>query len=209
MSVSDTKIVPAGPRFDIDTDNSSGLSLRVKGGVYLDGLGFKSAPNATLTLVASATNYIEVNDAGVIGVVTAFTAGYTRLYAVTTNASVVTGIADWRGAGALDLISRAENVVPQALTASGAISSDAHFVTLNSTTPLIAATIAAPAAGRFLVITQTDSGTAGHTVTLTAGTYDGSTTIATLNALGETLVLYGVTATRFVVVSNIGSVALS
>lgn len=96
-----------------------------------------------------------------------------------------------------------------ALTVSGAIASTASFVTLNSTTPAIAATIAAPAAGRFLVITQIDSGTAGHTVTLTAGTYDGTNTIATFNALGETLVLFGVTATRFVIVQNIGSVGLS
>lgn len=95
------------------------------------------------------------------------------------------------------------------LTASGAISANVSYVELNSTTPLIAATIAAPAAGRFLVITQTDAGTAGHTVTLTAGTYDGTNNVATFNAQGETLVLFGVSATRFVVVENIGSVAIA
>lgn len=95
------------------------------------------------------------------------------------------------------------------LTASGAIASTTSYVELNSTTPLIAATIAAPSAGRLLVITQTDAGTAGHTVTLTAGTYDGTNNVATFNAAGETLVLFGVSATRFVIVENIGSVALS
>lgn len=96
-----------------------------------------------------------------------------------------------------------------ALTESGAIPATASFVTLDSTTPLIAATIAAPAAGRFLVITQIDAGTAGHTVTLTAGTYDGTNNIATFNAQNETLVLFGISATRFVIVENIGAVGLS
>ncbi len=94
------------------------------------------------------------------------------------------------------------------LTASGAIDSHASYVELNNTTK-IEATIAAPSAGRFLVITQTDAGTAGHTVTCTAGDFDGSNAIATFNAAEETLVLFGVSSTRFVIVENIGSVALS
>ena len=100
-------------------------------------------------------------------------------------------------------------LTPTAYIASGAIAADVSFVTLDSTTPACAMTIAAPAAGRLLVIRQKDSGTAGHTVTLSAGTYDGSYTIATFNALDETLVLFGVSATRFLVVANIGSVGLS
>ena len=98
---------------------------------------------------------------------------------------------------------------PTTLVASGAIPSKVSYVELNDTTPLIAATIAAPAAGRLLIITQIDSGTAGHTVTLTSGTYDGSNTIATFNAQYETLVLFGVSTTRFVIVENIGAVGLS
>jgi hypothetical protein len=98
MLLSDTKIVPAGDRFNIDVDNSSGLSLRVRGGVYLDGLGFKSAPNTTLTLTASTTNYVETNDAGVVSTnTTGFTSGDTALYVITTNAAVVTGVVDARG----------------------------------------------------------------------------------------------------------------
>ena len=97
----------------------------------------------------------------------------------------------------------------QAMTASGAISGDYSLVTLNSTTPKIEATIAAPTAGELLVITQLDAGTAGHTVTLTAGTFDGTNDVATFNAAGETLVLVGVSATRYMVVENIGSVAFS
>ncbi len=97
----------------------------------------------------------------------------------------------------------------QDMLASGAINEYAELVRLNSTTPLIAATIAAPRPGRFLVITQIDGGIAGHTVTLTAGTFDGTNDVATFDAAGETLVLYGVSETRFMIVENIGTVAFS
>lgn len=197
----DTKIVPAGDRFDIDVLNSSGLSLRVRGGFYLDGQGFKSAPNTTLTLTASTTNYVEANDAGVVtSNVTSFTAGYTPLYVVTTGASVVTGLEDHRGG--------TRPFRTQAMTANGAILETSDFVTL-SKSGVLAATIAAPRAGRWLFIQQIDAGTDGHTVTLTAGTFNETNTIATFNADNEALLLYGVSSTRFVIAENIGAVALS
>lgn len=97
----------------------------------------------------------------------------------------------------------------QAVTASGAIASTTNVATLSKTGGGIAATIAAPAAGRRLVITQTGAETEGHTVTLTAGTFDGTNTIATFNAAGETLDLIGLSATRFLILNNIGAVGLS
>lgn len=97
MSLSDTKIVPTGDRFDIDADNSSGLSLRVRGGTFLNGSGLKSAPNVTLTLTASTTNYVEMDDNGVVSTnTTGFTAGSTQLYLIVTGASVITGLEDFR-----------------------------------------------------------------------------------------------------------------
>src|SRR4051812_31118623 len=104
MLASDTKIVPTGDRFDIDGDNSSRLSLRVRGGTYLDGsTGFKSAPNATLTLTASVANYVEMDDFGAISTnTTGFTAGRTWLYIVTCNATVVTDVMDCRNVAALN-----------------------------------------------------------------------------------------------------------
>lgn len=93
-------------------------------------------------------------------------------------------------------------------TASGAIDQQYSWIKLNNTTK-IEMTIDAPEPGHWLIITQIDAGTAGHTVTLTAGTYDGSSTVATLNAQNETLVLFGLSATRFIVVENIGSVGLA
>ena len=99
--------------------------------------------------------------------------------------------------------------VNQTLSSSGAIKAGVSFVELNNSTTIIAATIAAPTKGQFLVITQKDTGTAGHTVTLGSGTFDGSSTVATFNAANETLVLFGVDTDRYVVVENIGSVALA
>lgn len=83
--------------------------------------------------------------------------------------------------------------------------------TLDKDDGILAMTLADPgAAGRKLVITQKDSGNQGHTVTAaTAGAFDGTNHIATFDAQFETLVLYSVSATRWVVVENIGGVVLS
>ncbi len=85
----------------------------------------------------------------------------------------------------------------QALTATGAITIDSGLVTLAHATVIIAATLDAPTAGDFLIITNTSaSGTVAHTVTLTGVTYNGTNTIATFDAPGETLVLVAVSAAR-------------
>jgi len=95
------------------------------------------------------------------------------------------------------------------MTTSGAVDPDTTILVLNRTSPLIAATIAAPAEGRELKIIQIDTGTAGHTVTLASGTWNGTNTIATLNAAGEALHVVGVSSTRFGIIVNTGAVGLS
>jgi len=97
----------------------------------------------------------------------------------------------------------------QELTASGAVDSNTNVLFLNKSDGAIAATIAAPAAGRPLLIIQTDAGTSGHTVTLAAGTFDGTNPVATLDAADEALLLVGTSATRFYIITNNGSVGLS
>lgn len=100
----------------------------------------------------------------------------------------------------------------QILTASGAITVGNHgLVQLNHATVVIAATLAAPQAGADLVIVDNSaSGTAAHTVTLPAGvTFDGTNNTATLNAPGEALHIVALSATRWFILENIGSVALS
>lgn len=102
------------------------------------------------------------------------------------------------------------NLTPLVVTGARSLSGrPTSFLQLNNSSASIAVTIDAPKPGWLLVINQKDSGTEGHTVTLTSGTFDGTNDVATLNALGETLVLVGVSTTRFVIVENIGSVGLS
>lgn len=99
----------------------------------------------------------------------------------------------------------------QTLTSSGAITTTSGLILLNHATVAVAATLAAPTAGDHLIITDSSaSGTAGHTVTLPAGvTWDGTNNTATLNAPGETLDVVAISATRWLILENIGSVGLS
>jgi hypothetical protein len=53
------------------------------------------------------------------------------------------------------------------------------------------------------------SGTNAHTVTLTGGTFNGTATVATLDARDEMLAVYFDSAGRGQVVSNVGSVGLA
>ena len=97
-----------------------------------------------------------------------------------------------------------------AYTASGAITNNGA-VSLNQSGSALAMTLADPGgAGKYLIITQIDSGTQGHTVTTaTAGGFDGTNNTATFNAQYECLVLYSISSARWVIVENIGAVALS
>jgi hypothetical protein len=100
----------------------------------------------------------------------------------------------------------------QTLTASGAITITSGVVNLNHISVIIAATLAAPVAGAELFIIDTSaSGTAAHTVTLPAGvTFNAAgNNTATLNALDEMLHIIASSATRWHIVANVGSVALS
>ncbi len=100
----------------------------------------------------------------------------------------------------------------QELTVTGAIRpSRKGVVGLNHASNIIAATLAAPVPGdEYFIIDTSATGTAAHTVTLPSGvTWDGTNRIATLNALGECLHVVAITPTRFLILENIGSVALS
>lgn len=99
----------------------------------------------------------------------------------------------------------------QTLTASGAITLDSGLVILAHDSTIIAATLDAPVAGDELyIVNNSASGTAAHTVTCASGvTWDGTNDIATLNAPGEALHVIALSATRWFILENIGSVALS
>lgn len=99
----------------------------------------------------------------------------------------------------------------QELTASGAVTEGVESIELNHATVAIAATIAdAKDHQGLLVVKDTSaSGTAAHTLTLTSGTFDGTNSVATLNAPNECLVVYIDSAGNGTIVENVGTVALS
>lgn len=100
----------------------------------------------------------------------------------------------------------------QTLTASGAVTPGVQSVQLNKTDGTIAATIANANAhpGLFHVKAITEPGEGGnHTVTLTAGTWNGTNNVATFADINDALVVYFDSAGNGTVVANVGSVALS
>jgi hypothetical protein len=102
------------------------------------------------------------------------------------------------------------NGLIQELTASGAVLGTTQILDLNHATVVIAATMVAPEhEGLFIIRDTSASGTAAHTVTLTGGTWNGTATIATLNAPGEQLVVFFDSTGRGTIIENTGAVALS
>lgn len=98
----------------------------------------------------------------------------------------------------------------QELTASGAVKAGINFLELNHATVVIAATIADAKNHQLLMVKDTSAtGTAAHTVTLTSGTWDGTNTIITLNALNEAILVAFDSAGNGTILENVGSVALS
>jgi hypothetical protein len=97
------------------------------------------------------------------------------------------------------------------LTETGAIGITTGVVYLNHATVAIEATLAAPTQGdELLIVDSSATGTAAHTVTCAAGvTFDGTNDIATFDLLGEALLIHAVSATRWAILSNVGSVGLS
>lgn len=95
------------------------------------------------------------------------------------------------------------------LLASGAVPAGTEVIELNHASVVIAATYTV-VPNSYLIIKDTSaSGTAAHTVTLTGGTFNGTNTVATLNARDEMLFVYFDSAGRGQVIANVGSVALS
>lgn len=99
----------------------------------------------------------------------------------------------------------------QELTATGAVTAGVQSVELNHATVAVVATAASSAnhEGLFVVKDTSASGTAAHTLTFTAGTFDGTNNKVTLNAPNECIIVYIDSAGDGTIVENVGSVALS
>ena len=99
----------------------------------------------------------------------------------------------------------------QELTVTAAVVAGIQSVELNHIDTVIAATIsdAVNHQGLFVVKDTSATGTELHTLTLTAGTFNGSDNVATFNARDEALIVYFDSTGRGQVIANVGSVALS
>lgn len=97
----------------------------------------------------------------------------------------------------------------QELTASGAVLAGTRVLELNHATVVIAATLTVVPNTTLIIKDTSATGTAAHTVTLTGGTYNGTNTVATLNARDEFLMVHFDSAGRGQVIANVGAVALS
>ena len=111
---------------------------------------------------------------------------------------------------ATDVVTHSQKLF-QELVDSGAVIPGVNSVEFNDISVIIAATIADSKAhqGLFVVKDTSASGTAAHTLTLTVGTFDGTNSVATLNASNEALVVWFDSAGNGTIVENVGAVALS
>ena len=101
-----------------------------------------------------------------------------------------------------------------AYTSSGAIAVADKFVELDGTAGALAMTHAAPVKGKTLYITCTNADN-DCVVSLTSGDFyfvetgiNDSGSTATFNTVGQTLALFGVSATRYIVLQNIGNIGI-
>lgn len=136
-------------------------------------------------------------------------------WAAGTDVVVSFGQTDRNGSYNLTLGTAANQAAPgtasenyQELTASGAVTAGVQSVELNHATVVVAATMT-PKPGLFIVKDTSATGTAAHTLTLNSGSWNGTATIATLNARDEALIVYFDSALRGQVIANVGAVALS
>lgn len=132
--------------------------------------------------------------------ITSTAAELNALDGITSTVGEINNVADVSG-----------RVVEVTASAGGTIAEGIQSVELNNTGTTVAATIADASnhQGLFVVKDTSATGSAAHTLTLTAGTFNGTNNVATLNALNECLVVYFDSAGNGTILVNIGSVSLS
>lgn len=181
-----------------DLRGSTGGDLTVGDGAY--GIWEQADPGFEVTTYGASTITIT-NRSGI-----SWPAGQT--------VRVSFGTAPYAGSYALTLGANngqatAQALRTQELTASGAVVAGVDAVELNHASVIIAATYTVVPNTILIVKDTSATGTAAHTLTLTGGTFNGTNTIATLNARDEALVVWFDSAGRGSVIVNLGSVGLS
>ena len=84
-----------------------------------------------------------------------------------------------------------------------------HGISYITSTKAQSYILASPVAGCQKTIIKTGTGTLVTTILSTSATFDGTNDQLTFNAANEAVILVGLTATRWGVVSNVGSVGIS
>jgi hypothetical protein len=99
----------------------------------------------------------------------------------------------------------------QSIDASGAavIERGKNVILLNHATQITATIADASYNPGLVVFKQTSTGTAGHTVTLTIGNFDGTNNKITLNAIEECIAVFFDPYGNGTIIENVGSVALA
>ena len=177
---------------------TSGGVIAVNDAVYQQGAsGFTFTANAADIAV---TNTSGATWAAGAAVIVSFGRTSRRGVYISTGGDALPRIPD----GTVDL-------AWQELTVSGVINPTVETVELNHISVVIAATLnLATVRNKTMIFKDTSaSGTAAHTVTLTGGTFNGTNTVATLNARDKMLVVHFDSAGRGNIIVNIGAVALS
>ena len=97
------------------------------------------------------------------------------------------------------------------MTVSGNVAAGVPAIELNHATVVVAVVIPdlADHAGLLIIKNTSASGTAAHTVTATAGTFDGTNNVVTLNALNECIAIWVDSAGNGTILENVGTVAIS
>jgi hypothetical protein len=85
------------PDFQQDSGTTTGLTFGYKAGKFRNDNAIVSVAAGTVTLTGSATNYVEVDSAGVVSVnTTGFTSGSIPLFEVVTTSGTISSVTDKR-----------------------------------------------------------------------------------------------------------------
>lgn len=228
-----------GGAFAVDTDNVSGLTWAHLGGRIWNGSAIVTVAADTLALTPSATNYVEVDQVGVVSANTsAFTAGRVPLYVITTNGSGITATANAKallsvqGAGVVTTAALAAAAVTGAKLSTAAatksieiylgdISATANFSVL---LPAVAGTITAIALATKTAVAADDTdywtfaavnkGAAGTGTTALLAATDANTTKSTGGSamtayVARALTLHGTGANLVTAASDVLEVTIT
>jgi len=165
-----------------------------QGGAWNEGAG-------GFSLVYGASNITVTNLSGVT-----WTSGSDLRISFGENAPSGSYEANVNGAGGAAQPARSV----QRFTASGAAVPGSDIVIeVDHATVAAAVTLQVVPNTLLIIKNNSASGTAAHTVTLTGGTFDGTTTVATLNAPNKALAVYFDSKGGGTVLANVGTVTLA